>query len=58
MRAITMDLRGGLKSEVRRTSTFFVNGLRHESPSGPATLPTALEQAGHWAAVLCQDGGR
>jgi protein-disulfide isomerase len=45
MQAITIDLRGGLKSEVRRTPTFFVNGLRHKSPSDLATLRAALEQA-------------
>ena len=39
------DLRGGLKSGVEGTSTFFVNGLRHDGPNDLATLRAAGEEA-------------
>jgi protein-disulfide isomerase len=39
------DLRGGLKSGVRGTPTFFVNGLRHDGPNDLATLRAAVEEA-------------
>ncbi|HEY9422701.1 MAG TPA: DsbA family protein [Thermoanaerobaculia bacterium] len=39
------DLRGGLKSAVKGTPTFFVNGLRHDGLNDLATLRTAVEEA-------------
>ena len=39
------DATSGLKSGVRATPTFFVNGLRHDGPSDLATLRTAVEEA-------------
>jgi protein-disulfide isomerase len=44
-RRVREDLRGGLKSGVRGTPTFFVNGLRHEGPNDLAALRAALEEA-------------
>jgi hypothetical protein len=44
-RRVREDLRGGLKSGVRRTPTFFVNGLRHEGPNDLATLWPAVDEA-------------
>ena len=38
------DVESGLKSGVKGTPTFFVNGLRHNGPSDLATLRTALEE--------------
>lgn len=38
------DLRGGLKSGVRGTPTFLVNGLRHDGPNDLATLRAAVEE--------------
>ena len=38
------DVGSGLKSGVKGTPTFFVNGLRHDGPSDLATLRTALEE--------------
>ena len=43
-RRVREDLRGGLKSGVKRTPTFFVNGLRHDGPNDLATLRAAVEQ--------------
>ena len=39
------DATSGLKSGVRATPTFFVNGLRHDGPNDLATRRTAVEQA-------------
>ncbi len=39
------DVGSGLKSGVKGTPTFFVNGLRHNGPSDLATLRAALEEA-------------
>jgi len=36
---------GGVRSGVNGTPTFFVNGLRHDSPYGVATLSSAIDQA-------------
>jgi protein-disulfide isomerase len=44
-RRVREDLRGGLKSGVRVTPTFFVNGLRHDGPNDLATLRAAVEEA-------------
>ncbi len=44
-RRVREDFRGGLKSGVRGTPTFFVNGLRHDGPNDLATLRTAVEEA-------------
>jgi protein-disulfide isomerase len=44
-RRVREDLRGGLKSGVRVTPTFFVNGLRHDGPNDLATLQAAVEEA-------------
>ena len=40
------DLRSGLRSGVRRTPTFFIDGLRHDGSGGFETLLAALEAAG------------
>jgi protein-disulfide isomerase len=40
------DLRSGLRSGVRGTPTFFINGIRHEGPNDFETLLAALENAG------------
>ncbi|RFB88675.1 disulfide bond formation protein DsbA [Rhizobium leguminosarum bv. trifolii] len=39
------DFIGGVRSGVNGTPTFFVNGLRHDSPNGVATLSSAIDQA-------------
>ncbi|RUM23889.1 DsbA family protein [Rhizobium vallis] len=39
------DFIGGVRSGVNGTPTFFVNGLRHDSPYGVATLSSAIDQA-------------
>ena len=44
-RRVREDLRGGLKSGVEGTPTFFVNGLRHDGPNDLATLRAAVEEA-------------
>ena len=44
-RRVHEDLRGGLKSGVRGTPTFFVNGLRHDGPNDLAALRAAVENA-------------
>jgi protein-disulfide isomerase len=44
-RRVREDLRRGLKSGVRGTPTFFVNGLRHEGPNDLATLWPAVDEA-------------
>jgi protein-disulfide isomerase len=41
---VNEDLRSGLKSGVRGTPTFFVDGLRHDGPNDLATLRAALEE--------------
>ena len=40
------DLRSGLRSGVRGTPTFFINGIRHDAPNDFETLLAALEAAG------------
>jgi predicted DsbA family dithiol-disulfide isomerase len=40
------DLRSGLRSGVRGTPTFFINGVRHDAPNDFETLLAALEAAG------------
>jgi protein-disulfide isomerase len=44
-RRVREDLKGGLKSGVRETPTFFVNGLRHDGPNDLAALWAAVAQA-------------
>ena len=44
-RRVHEDLRGGLKSGVRGTPTFFVNGFRHDGPNDLAALRAAVENA-------------
>ncbi len=44
-RRVREDFRGGLKSGVRGTPTFFVNGLRHDGRNDIAALRAAVEQA-------------
>jgi protein-disulfide isomerase len=44
-RRVREDLRGGLKSGVEGTPTFFVDGLRHDGPNDLATLRAAVEDA-------------
>ena len=39
------DFIGGVRSGVNGTPTFFVNGIRHDSPYGVATLSSAIDQA-------------
>ena len=39
------DFLGGARSGVNGTPTFFVNGVRHDSPYGVATLSSAIDQA-------------
>jgi protein-disulfide isomerase len=39
------DFIGGIRSGVNGTPTFFVNGVRHDSPHGVATLSSAIEKA-------------
>jgi protein-disulfide isomerase len=41
------DFIGGVRSGVNGTPTFFVNGVRHDSPYGAATLPSAIDQVPH-----------
>ncbi|MBB2754603.1 UNVERIFIED_ORG: protein-disulfide isomerase [Rhizobium aethiopicum] len=38
------DFIGGVRSGVNGTPTFFVNGIRHDSPYGVATLSSAIDQ--------------
>ena len=40
------DLRSGLRSDVRSTPTFFINGVRHNGSHEFETLLAALEAAG------------
>lgn len=42
---IQTDFIGGVRSGVNGTPTFFVNGVRHGSPYGVATLSAAIDQA-------------
>jgi len=42
---VQRDFSGGLRSGVNGTPTFFVNGERHDSPHGVATLSSAIHQA-------------
>jgi protein-disulfide isomerase len=44
-RRVREDLKGGLKSGVRGTPTFFVNGLRHDGPNDLGALWAAVAQA-------------
>jgi len=39
------DFITGVRSGVNGTPTFFVNGVRHDSPYGVATLASAIDQA-------------
>jgi protein-disulfide isomerase len=39
------DFMGGVRSGVNGTPTFFVNGVRHDSAYGVATLSSAIDQA-------------
>src|SRR3712207_6236511 len=42
-RRVREDVRSGLKSGVKGTPTFFVNGLRHDGTNDLATLRAAME---------------
>lgn len=42
---VQADFLGGVRSGVNGTPTFFVNGIRHDSPYGFADLPSAINQA-------------
>lgn len=42
---VQADFIGGVRSGVNGTPTFFVNGIRHDSPYGVATLSAAIDQA-------------
>ena len=42
---VNEDVRSGLKSGVRGTPTFFVDGIRHDGPNDLATLRAAVERA-------------
>lgn len=42
---VQADFLGGVRSGVNGTPTFFVNGIRHDSPYGYADLPSAIDQA-------------
>jgi protein-disulfide isomerase len=42
---VQRDFIGGLRSGVNGTPTFFVNGVRHDSPQGVFTLSSAIDQA-------------
>ena len=39
------DFVSGVRSGVNGTPTFFINGVRHDSPYGVATLASAIDQA-------------
>ncbi|MEA2809533.1 MAG: hypothetical protein QOJ17_3674, partial [Rhodospirillaceae bacterium] len=39
------DFISGVRSGVNGTPSFFVNGIRHDSPYGVATLASAIDQA-------------
>ena len=39
------DFMSGVRSGVNGTPSFFVNGIRHDSPYGVATLASAIDQA-------------
>jgi protein-disulfide isomerase len=42
---VQADFLGGVRSGVNGTPTFFVNGIRHDSPYGYVDLPSAIGQA-------------
>ena len=42
---VRSDFIGGVRSGVNGTPTFFVNGVRHDSPYGAADLPKAINRA-------------
>ena len=42
---VEADFMGGVRSGVNGTPTFFVNGWRHDSPYGAASLPAVIDQA-------------
>lgn len=42
---VSDDFRGGVRSGVNGTPTFFVNGLRHDGPSDSDSLRAEIEQA-------------
>lgn len=48
---IQRDFIGGVRSGVNGTPTFFVNGVRHDSLYGAATLAEAIDAALHPAAA-------
>ena len=43
MARVRADFTGGVRSGVNGTPTFFINGLRFDSPLGAAGLPAAIE---------------
>jgi protein-disulfide isomerase len=45
------DFTSGVRSGVNGTPTFFVNGIRHDSPYGVVTLASAIDQAMHAVAA-------
>jgi protein-disulfide isomerase len=42
---IEADFMSGVRSGVNGTPAFFINGIRHDSPSGAADLPDAIDRA-------------
>jgi protein-disulfide isomerase len=42
---VRADFIGGVRSGVNGTPTFFINGVRHDSPYGAASLASAIDQA-------------
>ena len=42
---VQRDFISGVRSGVNGTPSFFVNGIRHDSPYGVATLASAIDQA-------------
>jgi protein-disulfide isomerase len=42
---VRADFIGGVRSGVNGTPTFFINGVRHDSPFGVASLAAAIDQA-------------
>lgn len=47
---VQADFIGGVRSGVNGTPTFFINGVRHDSPYGVLSLASAIEGALHAAA--------
>lgn len=48
---VQADFMGGVRSGVNGTPTFFVNGIRHDSPYGYVDLPSAIDRAVRLAAA-------